>query len=155
LFGELVHVPLLVRAPGEQNNALRLQSLVQPPDLFATLAQWLKLASVSPAMFAQSLLPAIRGEALAPRQLAYATGPAQRLLRSLAWQLRETIVDDEIYRQLYAKPDDRWEANEVAARCGEVVELLAATGDAFRQSAAAGTLAEFAPLASVLVDTRR
>ena len=155
LFGELVHVPLVVRLPAEDKNALRLQGLVQPPDLFATITQWLGLASAAPAMFAQSLLPAIHGEALAPRQLAHATGPAQSLLRSPAWLLREVVVDDEIFRQLYAKPDDRWEANEVAARCGDVVELLAAAGDSFRLAAAAGTLAELPPLADALVDTRR
>jgi len=155
LFGELIHVPLLVRVPGAQMNALRLQALVQPPDLFATIADWLGLPGTAPAMFAQSLLPATRGEELRPRQLAYATGPAQRLLRSPAWLLREVVVDDEVYRQLFAKPDDRWEANEVSARCGEVALQLAAAGDQFRQAAAAGTLAVLPPLAEALCDTRR
>jgi hypothetical protein len=155
LFGELVHVPLMVRVPGQQQNALRLQSLVQPPDLFTMLADWLALPGPAPGMFAQSLLPATRGQSLPPRQLAVTTGPAQRLVRSPAWLLRETVVDDEIYRQLFAKPDDRWEANEVSARCGDVVEQLAAAGDQFRQAAAAGTLAALPPLADVLVDARR
>jgi arylsulfatase A-like enzyme len=155
LFGELVHVPLVVRLPGGRNSAWRLQGLVQPPDLFATLAEWLGLPGAASAMFAQSLLPAARGEPWRERPLACVTGRAQRLVRSPAWQLREVVVDDEICRQLYAKPDDRWEANEVSARCGEVVELLATAADQFRQAAAAGTAGSFGPLADVLCDIRR
>jgi hypothetical protein len=155
LFGELVHVPLFVRVPGVQQHALRVPGLVQPPDLFATLAEWFGLPIGSPTVFGQSLLPATGGEALVPRQVACSTAQSQRLVRSPAWLLREVVVDDEIYRQLFAKPDDRWEANEVAARCGEIAEQLAAAGDAFRQSAAAGTIAAFPPLDDALVDTRR
>ena len=59
------------------------------------------------------------------------------------------------YRELFAKPDDRWEVNEVASRCGDVVEQLAAAADQFEQAAAAGTLATLPPLAEILTDTRR
>jgi arylsulfatase A-like enzyme len=155
LFGELVHVPLIVRVPGEQQNALRVQGLVQPPDMFATISEWLGLPSGPQTTFAQSLLPASRGEPLARRQLAYSAGATQRLVRTPAWLLREAVVDGEARRQLYAKPDDRWEANEVSARCGPLAEQLAAAGDAFRQGAAAGTLAELPPLDDALLETRR
>ena len=37
LYGELVQVPLLVRAPGGLGGAARSQTLVQPADLWATL----------------------------------------------------------------------------------------------------------------------
>jgi hypothetical protein len=45
----------------------------------------------------------------------------ERLIRTRAWQLN---VGEST--ELYVKPDDRWEANDVASRCGEVVELMLA-----------------------------
>lgn len=154
LYGELLHVPLLVRPPSDYGSPVRLQHLVQPPDLFATLAEWLGLPGLAASMFAQSLLSAIRGEPLIARELAYASGVG-RLLRTPAWLLREVWVDEELHRKLFAKPDDRWEVNEVASHCGEIAEQLAAAGDRFRDAAAGGNLASVAPLAAELLDFRR
>ena len=36
--------------------------------------------------------------------------------------------------RLYAKPDDRWEVNDVANRCPGVVEELQAAADDFRDA---------------------
>jgi hypothetical protein len=105
-------------------------------------------------MFAQSLLAAIRGEPLAARELAYASG-AGRVLRTPAWLLREEWVGEALQCKLFAKPDDRWEVNEVASHCGEIVEQLGAAGDRFRDAAAAGKSASVAPLVAELLDARR
>ena len=51
--------------------------------------------------------------------------------------------------ELFAKPDDRWEVNDVADRCSEVVELLTAVLDA-ASSAEAPTSP--APLAEILTE---
>ena len=155
LFGELLHVPLLLRLPRGAAALTRSRRLVQPCDLAATLAQWLDLPPLPASGYAASLLPLARGEDLPPRELAVATGPAQRAVRSPAWFLHEAVVDDEIHRKLYAKPDDRFEANEVASRCGDIAEQLAAAADQWRQAAAAGTLASLPVLSEVLTDTRR
>lgn len=155
LYSEQLQVPLLVRPPAGHGSPLRLVHLVQPPDLFATLAAWLGLPGVAQGSFAQNLLPALAGQALAPRELAYACGCSGWALRTPAWLLLSAVVDDEVYRKLFAKPDDRWEANEVASRCGQVVEQLAAAGERFGQAAAAGRAAELPPLDAELVDTRR
>ena len=48
--------------------------------------------------------------------------------------------------QFYAKPDDRWEANEVSNRCGDVTELLAVELDRFTAAARAARLSESPPL---------
>jgi len=45
--------------------------------------------------------------------------------------------------------------NEVASRCGEECELLAARLDEFEAAARAGTLAELPPLAELLADVWR
>jgi arylsulfatase A-like enzyme len=154
LYGELLHVPLLVRQPKNRDALVRLKRLVQPPDLHATLAEWLGLPGSAAGMFAQSLLAEASAERPA-RELAYAGDPQQQAIRTRAWLLREVTVDDEVIRQLFAKPDDRWEANEVASRCGDIADQLAAAAHEFRAAAAAGTLATLPPLAPVLTDNRR
>jgi hypothetical protein len=155
LYGEVLNVPLLVRLPGGGGALARSQRLIQPPDLHATVAEWLGLPGALPSSFAQSLLPIVRGELLTPRERAFASAPGERALRTPAWLLREAVVDDQTCRKLFVKPDDRWEVNEVSSRCGEVVELLAAEADLFQQAAAGGTLASLPPLAEVLCDVRR
>ena len=87
--------------------------------------------------------------------LAVTTASGQRAVRSPAWLLRESHAGGEIRRELFAKPDDRWEVNEVSSRCGDVAEQLAAAADVFQQAAAAGAVASLSPLAEVLADTRR
>jgi arylsulfatase A-like enzyme len=155
LYGELLHAPLLVRLPDGAGALARSQRLVQPGDLFATLTDWLQLSSSSPPGWAQSLLPIARGESAAARELAVSTTPRERSVRSPAWFLRESVADDVTRRELFAKPDDRWEVNEVSSRCGDIAEQLAAAADQFQQAAAAGTLASLPPLAEALTDTRR
>jgi arylsulfatase A-like enzyme len=155
LYGELLHVPLFVRLPRGRGSAIRLQGLVQPCDLHATLAEWLQLPAAAKGGLAQSLLPAAFGEVSAGRQLAVAKAEGERAVRSPAWLLRESqTAAGEARQELFAKPDDRWEANEVASHCGEVAEMLSAAADQFEQ-AAAGQLASLPPLAEVLCDTRR
>jgi arylsulfatase A-like enzyme len=154
LYGELLHVPLFIRMP-EARGPVRAQPLVQPGDLHATLVDWLGLATSQPSRRARSLLPLAAGETIAEREIAVAKHRGERAIRTPAWFLRESqSADGTPCHELFAKPDDRWEANEVSSRGNEVVELLAAAGDQFEQFAA-GNLAEFPPLAEILTDVRR
>jgi arylsulfatase A-like enzyme len=154
LYGELLHVPLLLRLPGGLGPA-RSRRLVQPCDLYATLAEWLALPTDDAPGLCQSLLPAAQGDEVPVRQLAIATASGQRAIRTLAWLLRESQANGETRRELFAKPDDRWEVNEVSSRCGDIVEQLAAAADEFQRAAAAGAFASLPPLAEVLTDSRR
>jgi hypothetical protein len=87
--------------------------------------------------------------------LAVATARSERAIRSPAWFLRESqTADGTPRRELFAKPDDRWEANEVSSRCVEEVEQLAAAGDKFERYAA-GETPSLSPLAEILTDTGR
>lgn len=154
LYSELLHVPLFVRLPGERGG-VRAQSLVQPCDLQATLAAWLGLTASNPRRLARSLLLLAAGGTIAEREIALAKCESERAIRTPAWLLRESLDAEGLQRrELFAKPDDRWEANEVSSRGGEVVELLTAAGDQFEQFAA-GNLAELPPLAEILTDVRR
>ena len=54
-------------------------------------------------------------------RLCLAGGDGQRTIRTPAWYLRSAGEPE-----LFAKPDDRWEVNNVTCRCPEVVEGLQA-----------------------------
>ncbi len=124
LYSELLQVPLLMQFPQLEGALRRTQELIQPSDLRATLVDALRL---DPAGSDQSvsLLRFVRHEVKRTRQLALATAPNQRVIRSTAWQLRATTGEGkEEQHELFTKPDDRWEFNDVASRCGDIVELL-------------------------------
>lgn len=115
LYGELLHVPCLIRFPQQEGALMRTQEFVQPGDMFATLA---------PPHSPRSLLQLARGDNFESREFVQATGPQQRLIRTAAWQLRAAKDGDEEVCELYVKPDDRHEFNDVASRAPQIVEQL-------------------------------
>lgn len=148
LYGEVIHVPLLVRFADGLAAAGRSPALVQPADLWATLWELLAAEHAPPRPTARSLVPLLREEypAAAWRdRLAVAGRGAERALRTPAWYLR---ADEKA--ELYVKPDDRWEVNDVALRCPEVVEGLQGALDEYVQTVGSGRAADFAPLEPVL-----
>jgi hypothetical protein len=153
LYGELLHVPLLVRFPGSENALARAQTLLQPEELYSLVANtcgWERDVERK----ASRLLRELRGEAPPSARAAYSIAGQQRAIRTPAWFLRQSQADGDPQHELFAKPDDRWEANEVSSRCGEIVELLAAELNRFREAAASGQFAE-RPLAEALYDVWR
>jgi hypothetical protein len=79
------------------------------------------------------LLPVVRGEVetIRDRVCSFAL-PEERAIRTPAWHLRisqsPSVQDEQAATdRLYTKPDDRWEMNDVANRCPEIVEQLTAT----------------------------
>lgn len=125
LRGEVLQVPLLVRLPGDEAATRRSHALVQLADLSATLAEWCGVSLDGESIFGQSLFPLIRGERNELRQAACSaleipSGDSELSIRTPAWFLRRGASGVE----LYVKPDDRWEVNEVSDRCTEVAEQL-------------------------------
>lgn len=120
LHEELVHFPLLARLPGGHELVGRSSALVQPPDIAATLREWFALPPGSHDE-AASLLPLVRGQAVAWRESIRLAAEGQRALRTPNWLLLEA---PDRAAQLFVKPDDRWERNDVADRCHDVVERL-------------------------------
>ena len=147
LYGELVHVPLIVRLPEGVGAAGRSPALVEPADLWATLLQCAGVADLPPSPTAGSLLGIIREEVAELRdRLCIVGDDPDRAIRTPAWYLR-TAAESE----LYAKPDDRWEVNNVAVRCHEVVESLQGVLAHYEQKLhAGGAAAELPPLDEVL-----
>lgn len=135
LYSELVQVPLLVRFPDQSHAACRSQGLVEPADLWATILDWHGVPLPNHRLGAKSLLPLMREEVDSVRDRLYVAGPGQRAIRTPAWYLRETILSESSQieavdpnargdAELFVKPDDRWEVNEVSARADTVAELL-------------------------------
>jgi arylsulfatase A-like enzyme len=125
LFGELLHVPGLICFPQHEGALARTQELIQPADLFATFADgagW----TADEAISSRSLLRIVRGESSIQRDRIVATSGEQKLVRTTAWQLRISKDDADVERyELFAKPDDRWEMNDVASRAPSIVQQLA------------------------------
>lgn len=130
---ELVHIPWLLRFPDEQGASDRSSALVQPCDLGPTLLDWLNLPNAAaPDTPGRSVLPIARGEIETLRDRAVVVAGRWRAIRTPAWFLLRAAstdagaaADSSTTVQLFAKPDDRWELNDVADRCQSVVELLA------------------------------
>jgi arylsulfatase A-like enzyme len=124
LYNELTQLVWMMRFPDGQGKLARTQALVQPSDLPGTLLEALEFAGVAePATVASSLLPLVRGEIDALRDRLILVGPHDRAVRTPAWHLRQPITGAA---ELYAKPSDRWEVNEVAKLLPEVAAGLAA-----------------------------
>lgn len=160
LYGELVHVPWLMRLPDGTGAMDRSQALVQPADLFATLLDWWKIASLAPRVFGQSVLPLVRGERETLRDRACMTGErGQRAIRTPAWYLRlppaQRVEEPCLPAELYAKPDDRWEVNDVADRCCETAAALQSALADFETAAGQGAIERLSPLDESLVDDFR
>lgn len=128
LYSERLHLPWLLHECGDNIPRPRLAGLAQPTDVGATLLEWFGVETGETASDGRSVL----ASADALRQLAVAGGDdGERSIRTPAWLLRQTGGDS--LPQLFAKPDDRWEANDVAIRCPLVVEHVQAVLADFEQ----------------------
>ncbi len=146
LYNETVQIPWLMRFPDGLGKLARSQALVQPADLPGTLLDWLDIdRSRFGTPHASSLLGIIRGEAEAIRDRAWIVSRHEQALRTPAWLLRQPIAGAA---ELYAKPSDRWEVNEVANRLSDVVAGLQA---ALAEMQQAGPQNQLPPLAEALV----
>ena len=121
LHAELVHVPWVIRLPSDVGASDRTQALVQPYELAPTLLDWLGLQALSGDATGRSLLPVVRGEPAPLRDRAFLAGDGEdRAIRTPAWyMLRSQMGASSAMMgppvvELYAKPDDRWEVNDVA-----------------------------------------
>jgi arylsulfatase A-like enzyme len=131
LHEEVVHVPLIVRLPRAAAAGRRVMGLTQPVDLLPTLLEALEVA-VPSWVQGHSIWPLIRGEREEVRSYA-CTG--MRVHEAIEWALRAPkwacilpvfFAADDARRepQLYVKPDDRWEVNNVRQHHQELAEHM-------------------------------
>jgi arylsulfatase A-like enzyme len=136
LHDELVHVPLLMRLPSSDHAGMRVAALTQPVDLLPTFLE--ALGEPLPAMHGRSLWPLLRGEAEELRPYAVAAmrtgGHESWLLRSAAWAFHRARVVADRALQLYVKPDDRWEMNNLRQQQGDLVDAMTGALDTFAEA---------------------
>ena len=158
LHEELLHVPCLLWRGDGQSALRRSHQLSQPPDIAATLLNWFDASGESNGSYSSSLLQtADYRDALPHRQRALSIAGEQKSLRTPAWFFRQMPWDEshppgEVPCQLYRKPDDRWEVNEVSRRCPQIVEQLADDLEQYETALRSGDAASLAPLAEELVE---
>lgn len=153
LYTELLQTPLIISRGDGIGARERTQTLVQPCDFYNTFAEW--LSGSSPRGLARSGWSNTQSPNLPQREIICSIGPNQRSVRTPVWFWRESTINGESQRELFAKPDDRWEVNEIASRCGDVPELLAAKCDELQAALAAGEAASLAPLPEILTSQWR
>lgn len=135
LHEELVHVPLIFRLPHGVAASGRVSALTQPLDLMPTLLEAFNLPAAE--CHGSSLLPLIRGERERIRDFACSglkkMGAIEYALRTLDWAFllpeqlgaaHEVSGTQPRDRQLYVKPEDRWEINNVVQHYPDIAEQL-------------------------------
>ncbi len=141
LYAELLQVPLMIRSPDRKGALCRSQALIQPVDLFSTIVDWFHLPAVVPVTHGQSLLSDLVQIDRTRRNRAASVLGEERALRTPAWFLRvpgtgQADLHDGLNAcqpELFVKPEDYIEVNNVADRCPGVVEAMLQVLDAFEE----------------------
>ena len=131
LYEELIHTPLIVRMPGGKHGGKRHQALVQTVDLLPTVLSALGLPPLDSA-HGHDLLALIRGERTKVRDFACMGMDVEEFaIRNHLWHLTVPIAPDPDdpprSPELYRKPEDRWDQNDVAGHHRDVAEHLELT----------------------------
>ncbi|HLQ44874.1 MAG TPA: sulfatase-like hydrolase/transferase [Planctomycetaceae bacterium] len=145
LRDELVHTPLLIAHATRDAVGSRRQELVQTVDVAPTLLEWFGIAGVatggSPVGVSdvRSLLPLVRNEEVSWREVVYLRDCAgHAAMRTQEFLLVERNAARMIQReglaeqgdagaascQLFLKPEDVWELNDVAEQHPEQVAMM-------------------------------
>jgi arylsulfatase A-like enzyme len=133
LHDELIHLPLIMRIPENAEAGRRIAALTQPVDLFPTVLEAFDLPQ--PPNQGHSLWSLIQGKAAQVRDYACAgLGVGDRVewaLRTPDWSfilpVAAPLDDPPRLPQLYVKPDDRWEVNNVLQHHLELAEQFEQT----------------------------
>lgn len=138
LFAEQLHVPWLIQVPSDQHRLARCTTLATHLDLLPTL---LGLIGSTPregqVCDGVNLVPVLMESAHVEREFVVAANnTGVRSLHTAEWSLREATPARSEFGQLpvpgasyelYVRPDDRWEMNDVAKLCPDIVDVLRRT----------------------------
>jgi len=144
LYEDRTHVPLIMRLPGGREAGRRVDSLTQPVDILPTLLEWFQ-HSPSSVAHGKSLLPLATRRSDPIREYAVSGlgggKGTEWALQTPQWKLilpaRSGAEDAGRSPQLFEKPDDRWEVNDLRAKHLEWTEHLEERLHAFVAAAAA------------------
>jgi arylsulfatase A-like enzyme len=133
LHQAVVQVPLLLRLPDAAEAGRRVGTVTQPADLAPTLLALLGAAPTGESAEGVDLAPLIRGEAEQLRTEAYTGWVVNGVGEWAIHTADRTLLlpgpqpeGEERHPQLYEKPEDRWEANDLRARLIEQADELEA-----------------------------
>jgi arylsulfatase A-like enzyme len=140
LYTEQLHVPWIIRFPNGLGRLGRSGALTSHFDLLPTILGWLDDGSAVPLESADGMdvLPRVRAARAEWRETLLAASATSRAIRTPAWCLRQDVpfgsslpetATEAVAGDLYVRPDDRWEANDVAKLCPDVVDALSQTLD--------------------------
>lgn len=159
LYGELLHVPCLMRRGDSVGALVRDGALASTADIYATLLEWFGLPVDRPPQVASSLLPLAEPTAAAwQRDRILSVGGGERSLRTPAWFLRQENTEESdsghgaTAAELFRKPDDRFEANEISDRCPAIVDQAIAAADAWQRCLEQSDFSQLTPLPEELVE---
>ena len=132
MYAEQLHVPMLWRFPGGQGQLARDANLASHLELLPTIVDWIDRGTppnLIEAANASSLLPRLAHFSAAQRPAAISASTSGALsIRTAEWSLRSEprlAADVETAKaELFVRPDDRWEANDIAGLCPDVVDRL-------------------------------
>jgi len=158
LYSEQLHLPWLLTPCGNSPPLPRLQTLSQPADIGVTLADWYNLQETLEHHDGSSCLPLLAGEACRQRQLAIAVGDeGEKSIRTPAWMLRKmpTAAGGNFSSEVFTKPDDYWERNDVVGLCAEAVLGLQQELACAEKCCAAGESLPFVPKDNDLIVTQQ
>ncbi|WP_435010394.1 sulfatase family protein [Tundrisphaera lichenicola] len=152
LYEELIHTPLIVRMPKGEFGGTRRQAIVQTVDLLPTILSALDLPRDDRAQ-GHDLLPLIRGEQSKVRDYACMGMDVEEFaIRTHLWHLTvpvEVDPDEPKKPELYRKPEDRWDQNNVAAEHPDVADQLELTLRRFVEAIGRDTIEEVPQLRDV------
>lgn len=131
LYEELIHTPLIVRMPGGRFGGSRRQALVQTVDLLPTILSALGLPADVEA-HGHDLLPLVRGDRAKVRDYACLGMDVEEFaIRTGEWHLILPVEPDPDDPprgpELYRKPEDRWDQNNLVETRPDVAEHLELT----------------------------
>lgn len=152
LYEELIHTPLIVRMPGAKYGGARHQALAQTVDLLPTLLEYfgVRPSKDGPILHGHDLLPLIRGEQTRVRDYACMGMDVEEFaIRTHAWHLTLPLIhdpDEPRAAELYRKPEDRWDQNDVIEQNAEVADQLELALRRFAEALDRDALEDLPPL---------
>lgn len=115
LYAQSLHVPLFVKLPAAEETFKNRRShcLIQTSTIGDWISESKKVEDFCAIMTDVNSQP-----------LFFSSGESYAI-QTAAWKYLRSVDKDGVFSEmLYAKPDDRWEVNDVARRCPQIVEEM-------------------------------
>ncbi len=150
LYVEQLHIPWIIRFPDGLGRLARRSELTSHLDLLPTLQHYIASDKVQIGRRdGASILPLADKLTAIWRDAVLSTSDkSKRAIRTSGWTFRrEANAEDENadriatnvpLGELFVRPDDRWEANDIAALCADVAAGLSKVADTMCEQLATG-----------------